>query len=58
MVLSYKIDGGLVSKIPTLYMTQAFLESDNEVYVISHSTEEKSEQKNMVSTFKKISYFE
>lgn len=58
VVLSYKIDGGLVSKIPTLYMTQAFLESDNEVYVISHSTEEKSEQKNMVSTFKKISYFE
>jgi hypothetical protein len=58
VIMSYQIAGGLISKIPTLYMTQAFLEDDNEVYVLSHSTEEKSEQKNIISAFKGLSYLE
>jgi len=56
VIISYKITDGFLSKVPLLYMTQAFLEDDNEVYVFSHSTEEKSEQKNIVASLKNLTY--
>lgn len=55
VLISYYITEGFITKVPKLYITQAFLENEHTIYVISHSSEEKSSQKDMIESFKTIS---
>ena len=54
IIESYQITSGFITQIPKLYMTQAFLEGEQKIYVFSHSTEEEQSQKDMIKSFKTI----
>ncbi|MDD2537454.1 MAG: hypothetical protein PHU61_03110 [Candidatus Absconditabacteria bacterium] len=54
ILASYRITAGFLPNIPTLYMTQLFVEGDNAIVVWSHSSDQLQEQKDIIKSFTTI----
>ncbi|MDR0282949.1 MAG: hypothetical protein LBI53_06835 [Candidatus Peribacteria bacterium] len=51
VVYSYLISSGFSAEIPQLFMTQLFIENDNNIIVFSHSTTSEKEQQQIEKSF-------